>query len=166
MKFCFWQRQDTELLYMHSAVWQSCPANTGRDSSGSDTSLPVCCYLNQMLHAHYLALINFIWNFNSLSMISFPKTFSDFATSKALPFSSVQAQTTSIDNISIIKKFTLYTRSCKEVLDMSDLDLLYRKRLIWIRALSLNEFQGLKIKDQGYLFVLVSRLYKCIISNK
>ena len=37
---------------------------------------------------------------------------------------------------------SLNTRSCEEVLDIPDLDLHYRKRLIFIRALSMDEFQG------------------------
>ena len=46
---------------------------------------------------------------------------------------------------------SLNTRSCEEVLDIPDIDLHYRKRLIWIRALSLDEFQGLEIKQLDLL---------------
>ena len=45
--------------------------------------------------------------------------------------------------------YHLNTRSCKKVLDIPDLDLHYRKSLIWIRALSLDNFQGLEIKQDN-----------------
>ena len=36
----------------------TCPANTGKDSSDVDTSLPLSAVSNLIFHAHYFALIN------------------------------------------------------------------------------------------------------------
>ena len=50
----------------------SFPANTGKDSCDSNTSFPVCCYLNYMLNAQYLALIIFFLKLQFSINVRFP----------------------------------------------------------------------------------------------
>ena len=59
---------------------------------------------------------------------------------------------------------SLNTRSCEEVLDIPDIDLHYRKRLIWIRALSLDEFQGLEKKQLDLaVYMDIPRITKIVL---